>query len=52
MFSTDGRQVEIVSFEEELKKVTRDFNDDVFSNMGLGKPTNNYDMLIYDGIIM
>ena len=52
MFSTDGRQMEIVSFEEELKKATKEFNDDVFSNMGLGKPTNNYDMLIYDGIIM
>lgn len=52
MFSVDGRQQQIVSFEEELKKATREFNDDVFSNMGLGKATTNYDMLIYDGIIM
>lgn len=52
LYSTEGRQIEIVSFEEELKKASRDFGDDVFSNMGLGKPTDNYDMLIYDGIII
>lgn len=51
-YSTEGRQIEIVSFEEELKKASRDFGNDVFSNMGLGKPTDNYDMLIYDGIII
>ena len=52
MYSSDGRQLEIVSFEEELRKASREFGDDVFSNMGLGKPTTNYDMLIYDGIII
>lgn len=52
LYSTEGRQIEIVSFEEELKKASRDFGNDVFSNMGLGKPTDNYDMLIYDGIII
>lgn len=52
MYSSDGRQIELVSFEEELKKATQEFDQDVFSNMGLGKPTSNYDLLIYDGIIM
>lgn len=51
---SDQRQV-IVSFEEELKKATQQFRYDtneVFSNLGIGKPTSNYDMLIYDGIII
>lgn len=52
MYSSNGRQAEIISFEEELRKATQDFREDVFSNMGLGRPTTNYDMLIYDGIIM
>lgn len=48
---SDKQQL-IVSFEEELKKATKEAREDVFSNMGLGKPTTNYDMLIYDGIII
>ena len=49
---TDNRQQVVISFEEELKKATQEFSEDVYSNMGLGKPTTNYDMLIYDGIII
>ena len=51
-YSTDGRKIEVVSFEEELKKATTEFNQDLYSNMGLGKPTTNYELLIYDGIII
>ncbi len=60
MGSFEDKQQLIVSFEEELKKVSKDFSSksmsqdraDVFSNLGLGKPTTNYDLLIYDGIII
>lgn len=47
-----NKQQLIISFEEELKKATQEVHNDVFSNMGLGQPTTNYDMLIYDGIII
>ena len=46
------KQQLVISFEEELKKATKEIENDVFSNLGLGKPTTNYDMLIYDGIII
>ena len=49
---SDNKQQAIISFEEELKKATKEFSSDVYSNMGLGKSTTNYDMLIYDGIII
>lgn len=52
LYTNEGKQIEIVSFEEELKKASKEFGNDVFSNMGIGKPIDNYDMLIYDGIII
>lgn len=57
----DNKQQIIVDFEEELKRVSDDFSrglinnkkeDDFYMDFGVGKATLDYDMLIYDGIIL